>query len=546
MSQPLINIASPLAALAAAQPQTAALIEPWGSVVSRQYTYRELDGESNRLAKGLQAIGLKQGMRTVLMVPPSLEFYALTFALFKLGAVVILIDPGMGVRNLGACLAEAEPEAFIGISKAHLARRLLGWNRRTIRLCVTLGRRLLWAGWTLDQVRKQGDGAGAMVAATRSDEMAAILFTSGSTGVAKGVVYTHGIFAAQVELLRRTYDIQPGEVDLPTFPLFGLFGPALGMTAVIPPMDATRPAQVDPKMILETIKHFQVTNLFGSPALLRRVSSQDSPEACLPSLRRVISAGAPVPAVAIASFCRLLSKTTQVHTPFGATEALPVSTIGSDEILGNTAALTAQGKGTCVGRPVEGMTVKIIRISDDVIPQWNDDLKLANEEIGEIVVQGPVVTRSYYNRPDLTAWAKIEDPSRGSFWHRMGDVGYLDAGGRVWFCGRKSQRVRTQSNTLFTIPCEGVFNSHPNVFRSALVGVNRNAIVEPVLCVEKENGTVKPEEQLRQELLQLGGRHAHTAAIRHILFHPSFPVDIRHNAKIFREKLAVWAARRLP
>src|SRR5438094_563543 len=199
-------------------------------------------------------------MRTVLMVKPSLEFFALTFALFKLGAVIVLIDPGMGAKNLGFCLKEAEPEAFIGIPKAHLARLLYGWGRGAIRHLVTVGLRLGWGGNSLSQVRHFGTkGNQFRMTETAADETAAILFTSGSTGVAKGVVYTHGIFTAQVEMLKRMYNIEPGEVDLPTFPLFGLFAPALGMTAVIPEMDATRPGSVDPSKIVNTIRHFHVT-----------------------------------------------------------------------------------------------------------------------------------------------------------------------------------------------------------------------------------------------------------------------------------------------
>jgi acyl-CoA synthetase (AMP-forming)/AMP-acid ligase II len=377
--------------------------------------------------------------------------------------------------------------------------------------------------------------------------VAAILFTSGSTGVAKGVIYTHAIFAAQVEQLQRVYQIHPGEVDLPTFPLFGLFGPALGVTSVLPEMDATRPALVDPLRILDAIRWFGVTNLFGSPALLRRVGGGAGPGEHLPTLRRVISAGAPVPPAVVERFCELLPAGTQVYTPYGATEALPVASIGSEEILRETGARTAEGAGICVGLPVEGITVRVIRISDEPIPTWSDDLVLPTGQIGEIVVQGRVVTASYHNRPESTALAKIQDPSRGGFWHRMGDVGYLDERGRIWFCGRKSQRVITPAGTLFTIPCEGVFNAHPGVLRSALVGVKRNGVVEPVLCVERTpEGVALAEEQLKRELLTLGNAHEHTRAIRHILFHPSFPVDIRHNAKIFREKLAVWAAGRLP
>ena len=552
LSQPTetVNIAAPLTARAESQPHTLAITQPFGRdphgrIRYRHYTYRELNAESDVLAHGLKRIGIQRGMHTALMVTPSLEFYALTFALFKVGAIVVLIDPGMGTKNLGVCLADAAPEAFVGITKAHLARLLFGWARDSVRICVTVGRRLGWGGWTLEQVRRLGsDHCLPALAQTRPEETAAILFTSGSTGIAKGVVYTHGIFAAQVDSLRRLYGIEPGEVDLPTFPLFGLFGPALGMTTIIPEMDATRPAHVDPRKILDAIRCFGVTNLFGSPALIQRVGRYAAAQGILlPTLRRVISAGAPVPWQAIQRFASLLPDGVQVYTPYGATEALPVTSIGSDEILRETRQRTAEGAGVCVGRPLESMTVKIIRISEEPIPSWSDDWELAAGDIGEIVVQGPVVTSSYWNRPESTTVAKIADPSRASFYHRMGDVGYVDASGRVWFCGRKSQRVVIPNGTLFTIPCEGVFNAHPAVYRTALVGVFRNGVTEPVLCVEREKEMVAPnDEELRRELLALAARHAHTRAIRTILFHPSFPVDIRHNAKIFREKLAVWAA----
>ncbi|HEY7307805.1 MAG TPA: fatty acid CoA ligase family protein [Gemmataceae bacterium] len=549
-----VNIAAALVTMAKAQPQTLAIVQPFGRdrqgrIRYRHYTYRELNTESDALARGFEQIGIRRGTRTVLMVTPSLEFYALTFALFKVGAVIVLIDPGMGTKNLGVCLGEAQPEAFVGIPKAQMARMLFGWGRATLRTCVTVGRRLGWGGWTLGQVRRLGSDNGLSgLADTRPDEMAAVLFTSGSTGVAKGVVYTHGIFAAQVKSLRRLYGIEPGEVDLPTFPLFGLFGPALGMTAIIPEMDATRPAHVDPRKILDAIRFFGVTNLFGSPALIQRVGryAEKRCQEPFPTLRRVVCAGAPVPWQAIQRFAVLLADGVQIHTPYGATESLPVCSIGSDEILGVTRQRTAEGAGVCVGRPVEGMTIKIIRISDEPIPTWSDDLELPTGDIGEIVVQGSVVTASYWNRPESTALAKIADPIHGGFYHRMGDVGYLDASGRVWFCGRKSQRVVTANGTLFTIPCEGVFNAHPAVYRTALVGVARKSAIEPALCVEREKETLEPgDEQLRRELFALGARHPHTRPIQTILFHPSFPVDIRHNAKIFREKLAVWAARQL-
>jgi acyl-CoA synthetase (AMP-forming)/AMP-acid ligase II len=236
----------------------------------------------------------------------------------------------------------------------------------------------------------------------------------------------------------------------------------------------------------------------------------------------------------------------QVFTPYGATEALPVASIGSEEILGETRYETERSQGVCVGRPVPGVRVAVIPISDAPIPSWQEALALPPGQVGEIIVQGPQVTPAYYSRPGATALAKIPDPATGSFYHRMGDVGYFDEQGRLWFCGRKSQRVETPAGTFFTIPCEAVFNTHPQVQRTALVGVSRNGTTEPVLCVQLwSEYTAGSRETLKRELLALGAKHPRTQAIKTILFKKVFPVDIRHNAKIFREKLAAWAARRL-
>src|SRR5262245_8378877 len=544
MSTETVNVATHLADLAVREPARDAVILPRihrRRIDDTRLTFAELDAISGRIARGLNEIGIRRGVRAVLMVTPSPDFFALTFALFKVGAAPVLIDPGMGVHNLGQCLAEARPAAFIGIPKAHVARRLLRWARDTIRVTVTTGSRLFGGKYTLTQVRAIGEERGPLeVADTRGDETAAILFTSGSTGVAKGAVYTHGIFAAQVESLKQVYGIEPGETDLCTFPLFALFAPALGMTAIIPEMDATRPANVDPTKIIRAVEHYQVTNLFGSPALINRVGRYGADRGVkLPTLRRVISAGAPVPATVIERFARMLAPGVQVFTPYGATESLPVANIGSDVILNETRHLTDQGRGVCIGRPVPGMQVRIIPIADKPVPSFDASTVLPPGEVGEIAVSGPVVSAEYFGRPQATAQAKMRDAS-GRLWHRMGDLGYFDDSGRLWFCGRKSHRVVTPDATLFTDQVEPIFNTVPGILRTALVGVVHNGVTYPFGWYE-EGYPSRPSADIERDLREAARRYEHTRGIEVFLEYPhDFPVDVRHNSKIFREKLREW------
>jgi acyl-CoA synthetase (AMP-forming)/AMP-acid ligase II len=372
--------------------------------------------------------------------------------------------------------------------------------------------------------------------------MGAIVFTTGSTGIPKGVVYTHQMFGAQIELMKDQFGIEPGEIELATFPLFALFDPALEVTTVFPEMDFTRPGRVNPKKILDPILEYKCTHMFGSPALLDRVGRYgETNPVKLQTLKRVLSAGAPVSQKTVHRFLELLPGDVEIHTPYGATEALPVCSIASSELLLQDG--TRMGKGVCVGRPVKNVRLKIIRITDAPIATWSDDLSVPEGVVGEIVVWGPNVSKSYFELPKADKLAKILG-SEGVIGHRMGDLGYLDESGRVWFCGRKSHRVVTRDQVLFTVPCEGIFNQHSAVFRSALVGLGNPPNQEAVLCVELEPG-FRGTKDLEKEILDLGKDVPQTRAINRLLFHPSFPVDVRHNSKIFREKLAIWAARRI-
>ncbi len=507
-------------------------------------SYREMEDRSNAIAAGLQASGVARGMRTVVMVRPSPEFFLLMFALFKMGAVPVLVDPGIARSALKRCLDEAEPGAFIGISLAHAARTLLGWAPSS-RLNITVGRRWFWSGPTLAQVEASGAGATSQLADTAPDEMAAILFTSGSTGLPKGVVYRNRHFVAQVDLLRQAFDVQPGGVNLPTFPPFALFDPALGLTSIIPDMDPTRPGSADPRKLLHAISKFGVDQLFGSPALMEVLANHG---AAMPGIKRVTSAGAPVPADVVAKMRTLLPEDANFWTPYGATECLPVAVIEGRE-LQSTREDTEHGAGTCVGRPVPTNLVRIIGIRDGALPEWSDSLEIAQGAIGEITVVGPSTTDEYFRRPEATVLAKIHETlPDGSqrIVHRMGDLGWFDAQGRLWFCGRKSHRVLTDLGGLYTEQVEPVFNVHPDVRRTALVGVGDKGHQRPVLCVEMRAGVDKAEHaRILAELEKLGQGFAHTGRIDVFLVHPRFPVDIRHNAKIGREILAIWAIREL-
>ena len=510
-----------------------------GPKILSQLSFSQLQQSIEAASRGLLEEGIEPGMRVAVMVKPGIEFLQVVFSLFSIGATVVVVDPGLGLKGIGSCLSEATPDAFIGIPIAQLARFLFGWGKLSIRKTITVGSFIFGTSWS-DVLRKGSSSNKSSIC--NAFDPAAILFTSGSTGISKGVVYEHEQFHAQVELLRGLYQITPGEVDLPTFPLFGLFSPALGMTAVIPEMDFTKPAKADPYKILGAINHFKVTNLFASPALLRRLASLPG-SVKFPTLKRILSAGAPVPAREISNLAARLNPGVYLHTPYGATESLPVATISSDTILSESQQLTASGKGVCVGRPVDGMEVRIIKIADSPIQNWSDGLLVKPGEIGEIVVRGPVVTKNYFNRPEQTSLAKILDVN-GATLHRMGDLGYFDTMGRLWFCGRKSQRVESVDQLFHTVPIEGIFDSVPGVFRSALVGVGKPGHQAPVVCVEKEKAMIDDHELL-QNLATRALLYPETKDIHEFLVHPSFPVDVRHNSKIKREELALWASRRL-
>ncbi len=588
------NIARHLPLIAARQPDHPALKIPRGrtragDIDYLMLTFAELDAEVAAWAACITAAGVKTDDRVLVMVRQGLPLIAAAFALFKIGAVPVVIDPGMGLKSFLTCVERTQPRALLGIPLARVISRVFRQKFRSVHIRIPASGNptaRLPPNYQLPTTNYAP--ALAQPISRSTTDLAAILFTSGSTGAPKGVCYEHGMFEAQVRLIRATYGIQPGEVDLPMLPIFALFNPALGMTTIVPEIDPARPAAVDPAKIVQAIRQENVTNSFGSPTLWAKIADHClRTNTTLPSLRRVLCAGAPVPETLWENSRHFLTHG-QLHSPYGATEALPIASVCSAEIIPlairvpvnatahashipqpsprsaasqefhtlrdtsqspfsqvastfPSAAATSATPGACVGRPIPGIDVRIIAITDKPIATLSETRELRPGEIGEIIVRGPSVTKAYDALPEATAAAKITG-DHGAFWHRMGDCGYFDPLGRLWFCGRKVERVLTENGPLFTEPCEQVFRSHPQIARCALIGLGVPGNQLPTLVIQpREKLSASAQAALARELRSLAAAYASTAGITRFYFHKAFPVDVRHNAKIHRLTLAKWA-----
>ncbi|HET6357453.1 fatty acid CoA ligase family protein [Streptomyces sp.] len=505
--------------------------------------YGELAERVTACAAALEAHGIRRGTRTALLVTPGVDLLTLVFALMHVGAVPVVVDPGMGLGRMLDCVHRVGVQAFIGVPSAHILRRLRPRAFAGVQSLIKVGR---GSGTALEELTALGAGLPQQPPLESGpDDLALIGYTTGSTGPAKPVEITVGMLRGMAYGVEEGHFTSDMTSTLVTLPLMGVFDLAAGRTAVVPKMNMGRVGAADPALLTDAIQRFRVNAMFASPALLDPLSAHLAQSgAQVPSLRMIVSGGAPVSPELMTALRAVLPGEARVFSTYGSTEALPMALLESREALAGPAAGPAEGLGVCVGRPAPGTTVRTIKVSDRPVPRWTPGLPVAAGEMGEIVVSGQAVSPRYFQTPQADAEHKIEDGGRR--WHRTGDVGWIDGEGRIWFCGRKSHRVRAADGDLHTVRCESVFNTHPDVKRTALVGFGPDAEQRPVLCVELAPGIDhKQWPHIEGELRELGANNPMTKAIADFLPHPAFPVDIRHNAKIRRELLAGWAEDRL-
>jgi len=500
------------------------------------YTFKQLADQVEAVSSHLQGHGLRAGSKVLCLAMPSFDFTTFIFSLIQIGAIPVLIDPGVGRRRLLDCIEQVKPDFMFCDPLPYLLKLLCRKSFRSVRL--TFSSRYI-PGRNVIPFSSLKKSAQEPLGEMKLDENAVcvIAFTSGSTGPPKGVVLTQKNISSQKQAWDREFNLRAEDVDLVTFPLLLLMSNASGRTCIIPKMDFRRPGEVDPRIICETATRHQATFSFGSPALWYNVVAYLSQnQETLPSYRVAVAAGAPITSGFLEKL-KIVLPNARAYSLYGATEALPITVIEAEE-LSPTDGMTTSGKGICVGRPVGDLKMKVIPLTNEAIPLWSDIEVLAEDSVGELVIRGEVVSPEYYNLPEMTAAHKIYSNDGRVVWHRLGDVGRVDDTGRVWIYGRKSHTCTWQDEYYYPLAVESLFNHLENVRRTALVNVRINGETKLALVIEP---VIRGKKSMQRSVFVERAK-MWNLPLEHFYVYPSiFPVDPRHNAKIDRSKLSRWA-----
>ena len=510
-----------------------AVVEMGSGGVKGSITFAELDADVRRVAAGLADLGVAKGDRVAVLVPPGIDLAVCIYACWRMGAVVVVADAGLGVRGMSRALTSADPAYLIGIPRALAAARALRWPG--VRISTTAlhpaQARLLGVRASLDDLRRRGESQPAPPTPTSLDE-AAIGFTSGATGPAKGVSYRHHQLEAQRDALVDLYAIGPSDSLVAAFGPFALFGPAMGIPSVVPDMEVTSPGSLTAAALADAVQAVQATLVFASPGALSNVAKTAggmSPDqvVALQGVRLLMSAGAPVPVAVLRAVAELMPNA-EPHTPYGMTEVLPVADISLAQI-----EAAPQGNGVCVGIPVHDVEVAISALD----PGGKAIGPLTDKDgvVGEVCIRAAHM-RDGYDK----LWMTQHAASQPAGWHRSGDVGHLDGAGRLWIEGRMGHIVTTPAGPVTPIGIEHTVSALPEVTHAAVVGVGPAGTQQLVVVVVPVDSGRLPD-LADEDLADLVRAKVDAADVAAVMTAPSLPVDKRHNSKIDRSRIARWA-----
>lgn len=489
-------------------------------------SFHELHRRVMGIARGLGELGLQPGERVAMLVPPSVDLVAAVYAVWRAGGVTVVADRGLGLRGLGAAVRGARVDWVIGAPEALAAARVLRWAPGAYRIAAG-PKPVMGAVATLDDLARS---AAVLPPAPGPDDPAAVLYTSGATGPAKGVRYRHHQLAAQRDALANTYGITGADRLVAAFAPFALYGPALGIASTIPDVDVTKPGTLTAEALGAAGASVDATIVFASPAALRNVvRTASGVDARLGRVRLALSAGAPVPVATLRDVQELIP-TAELHTPYGMTECLPVADISLAQI-----DAAGAGRGVCVGHPVPGAEVFVAPLGFDAsVPV----VAVPPGVTGEVLVRAPWVSDGYDRRFATERDARPLDAA-GRRWHRSGDVGHVDGDGRLWIEGRSVHVIHTDHGAVTPVPVEVAAERVDGVQRSAAVGVGPIGCQVLVVVVEAHTA----DDGLAPDAVARAVRAEVPHPVAAVLQVSDLPVDIRHNTKIDRTLVAAWADR---
>ena len=518
---------------------------------ARRVSWRQLDDRVRSLAAGFARVGVRRGQRVSVLVPPGPTLTAVVYACLRLGAVVVVADAGLGVRGLSRAVRGAWPDVVIGELPGLSAARVLGWPgaRISVERLAAASERLLGVSHDLANVAALGAAAlragVPMPPEPAPDDPAAILFTSGSTGPAKGVAYTHRQLSALRDVLAAHFDVGADTGLVTGFAPFALLGPALGTRSATPDMDVSAPRTLTARAVAAAVRASDARIVFLSPAAILNVVTtagdlSGDDRRALEGVRTFLSTGAPVGEPLLAAAAELMPNA-EPHTPYGMTECLLVTDV---TLAGIRAVSNAADRGVCVGSPIGSNRVLISALDAEgrAVGAPSDEPGV----LGEVVVSAAHLKTSY-DRLWLTDRGAVCETPREGRWHRTGDVGHLDAEGRLWIEGRLPHVLATADGPVAPVGPEQQIEGAAGVRRAAVVGVGpeglRQAVAVVEVAVEVVPSAARPG--LASPELTADVRARTALPLVAVLVVPHLPTDIRHNSKIDRTRLSEWAERTL-